>query len=333
MNSGASCARGVPQRATGVSVGRGATQVRPEAGRYLEGRFAPPSDCHVAYIFQRLKDLISRGEDLPTLPTIVLQLHRVLDDPDAGVGEVAGIIEQDPALTARLLRAANSAAFARSSTAVTSVPAAVSRMGLNQVRAVCLVLAIVKAFGNRTGRLDHRVFWTHSATVAQIASALWDRVGIDPSITPDDAYVIGLLHDVGLLVIDQNFPVDFGVVLEARGNANTALWQLEEEHLGVDHGAVAGLLLGRWSLPPFVAEAVSHHHHPGLAPNACVEIAKVIAAAESMCWETGVGLPIEGRPIVTADAWLEELGLPPREIPDLIASTPRLHERAKGFLS
>ncbi len=284
------------------------------------------------YIFPRLKDIISRGEDLPTLPTIVLQLHRVLDNPDAGMQDVAAVIEQDPALTARLLRAVNSAAFSRGGAPVTSVTTAVSRLGVNQVRAVCVVLAIVKAFGGKESRMDHRVFWAHSATVAQLASVLWDRVGIAPHITPEDAYVVGLLHDVGLLLIDQHFHDDFTDVLTKRVG-DESLWPLEEEHLGLDHGAVAGLLLGRWQLPSYVAEAVSHHNHPGDAPSEIAQLAKVVAAAEAMCWESQVGLPIEGRPLTPATALLKAIGVPPVEIDELMAQAPAIHAKASGFLS
>jgi HD-like signal output (HDOD) protein len=287
----------------------------------------------VPYIFPRLKEIISRGDDLPTLPTIVLQLHRVLDDPNAGAAEVSQVIEQDPALTARLLRAVNSAAFSRGGEPVTSVQTAVARLGVNQVRAVCIVLAIVKAFGGQQGRLDHRVFWAHSATVAGLASLLWDRVGTARNITPDDAYVVGLLHDVGLLVIDQHFHDDLSEVIAVRGKSDEALWPLEEEHLGLDHGAVAGLLLGRWSLPTFVVDAVSHHNHPGDAPGEVAQLAKVVAAAEAMCWESEVGLPLEGRPLTPAAALLAAIGVPPREVEELMASTPAMHAKASGFLS
>lgn len=285
------------------------------------------------YLFRRLKDLLERGDDLPTLPTIVLQLHRVLDDPDAGAADVAGIIEKDPALTVRLLRAANSAAFSRGGAPVTSVSAAVARMGMNQVRAVCLVLAVVKAFGRRSGKLDHQAFWTHSATVAVLASQLWDRVGTVREISPDDAYVVGLLHDVGLLVLGQYFPVDLAEVLAAKPDEDSPIWVIEEEQLGLDHGAVAGLLLGRWSLPPFVAEAIANHHRPEHAPDGQIQLARVLEAAEALCWEANAQLSIEGRPADPAAESLRVLGFPEGEIKDIIASVPKAYERARTFLS
>jgi HD-like signal output (HDOD) protein len=269
---------------------------------------------------------------LPTLPTIVLQLHRVLDDPDAGASEVAAVIEQDPALTVRLLRAVNSSAFARSGPPISSVTGAVSMLGVNQVRAVCVVLAVMKAFGGPASRFDARVFWTHSATVAQLARELWDRVGLARSVTPDDAYVVGLLHDVGLLVLDQHFREDLDDVLAMQRDGES-LAPLEEQQLGMDHGAVAGLLIGRWQLPSWVAEAVSHHNHPGDAPPEVSQLAKVIAAAEAMCWEADLGLPIEGRPLAPATALLLAIGVPPQEVDHLLAGVKQVHARAASCLA
>jgi HD-like signal output (HDOD) protein len=280
-----------------------------------------------------LQQIISRGEDLPTLPTIVLQLHRALDDPRAGPARVAQVIEQDPALTTRLLRVVNSALYSSGGPRLTSVHAAVSKLGMNQVRATCLVLAVVKAFGKRTGHFDHEEFWSHSATVAELASRLWARVGKNRAVTAEDAYVVGLLHDVGLLIIDQHFPDELNELLVTRDDDASPLSLLEEAQMGIDHGAVAGLLLGRWSLPTFIADAISHHNHPQEAPDEFRQLAMVLAAAEAMCWELDLGLPIEGRPVEPAAVWLRGLGVPAHEVRGIIAETEQVHLHASGFLA
>ncbi len=139
----------------------------------------------MAYIDPRLQDIVSRGEDLPTLPSIVLELHRALDNPNAGAAHVARLLDQDPSLTSRLLRLVNSARF------------------------------------------DHLEFWAHSATVAGLAGSLWSVVGDSSVIGAQDAYLVGLLHDIGLL--------------EAREHDDESLGPLEEEHLGIDHGSLGAV--------------------------------------------------------------------------------------------
>lgn len=286
------------------------------------------------YIINGMRDLLARGEDLPTLPTVVFQLHRVLDNERAGTGEVARIIERDLALTARLLRAANSATLAKArGNRIGSVSAAVSRLGVNQVRAVCIVLAVVKAFHDRTGGLDHQEFWIHSAAVGMTARRLWERLGSDPTISADDIYVAGLLHDAGLLVIEQHFPREFAEVLSSRATLNSRLWQVEEDHLGMDHGAVGGLLLGRWSLPAFISEAVTNHHHPNQADEQFQRVCRIVQAAETLCTEGGAGLPEEGPADRSVSDVLGELGLPDEEAELLLQDVPAIAEKARTFMA
>ena len=287
----------------------------------------------VPYIINGMRDLLARGENLPTLPTVVFQLHQVLDNERAGTGEVAAIIERDPALTARLLRAANSAAFSRSGDRIGSVSSAVNRLGINQVRAICIVLAVVKAFHSREGGLDHQAFWIHSAAVGMTARHLWERFGKDPAIAADDLYVAGLLHDVGLLVLEQHFTKEYDEVRQAMSREPSRLWQVEEEHLGMDHGAVGGLLLGRWSLPEYIAEAVTNHHHPHQAEDQLREVCRIVQAAEVLCMETGAGLGEEGLPDCSASDVLTELGADERGIETLLGEIPTIAERAGQFLA
>lgn len=284
------------------------------------------------YIINGMRDLLARGENLPTLPTVVFQLHRVLDDERAGAREVSAIIERDPSLTIRLLRAANSAAFARPGQQIGSVQSAVAMLGINQVRAVCIALAVVKAFGQRAGGMDHTAFWVHSAAVGMLARRLWERFGADSDISADDVYVVGLLHDAGLLVLEQHFRRELREVLDERAARGGRLWQVEEEHLGMDHGAVGGLLIGRWGLPPYIAEAVTNHHHPHQAGEALQGLCRVVQAAEVLCTEGGVGLPEEGPADCSAADVLTELGADEGTIEQLEAELPHLSERARQFL-
>lgn len=285
------------------------------------------------YIINGMRELLAKGENLPTLPTVVFQLHKVLDDEHAGAANVAAVIERDPALTARLLRTANSAAFCCGGNRVGSVTMAVTRLGVNQVRAVCIVLAVVKAFHGRTGGLNHQSFWIHSAAVGMTARRLWELFGRDQSIASDDLYVAGLLHDAGLLVLEQHFRREYSEVRAAHTAAGGRLWQVEERHLGMDHGAVGGLLLGRWSLPQFICEAVTNHHHPHQAEDQFLEVCRVVQAAEVLCTEGGAALPEEGQADCSAADVLGELGASESAIEPILAEVAELAVKAGQFLT
>lgn len=247
----------------------------------------------MASFIEGLHGLLKAGTQLPTLPTVVFQLHAVLDDDRKGPADIAAIIERDPALTTRLLRAANSAMYSRGGDRVASVYAATQRIGVGQVRALCLVLAVVQAFGSRRRAMSHEALWSHSAAVGAVARQLWSAGGQAGGLPGDDVYVAGLLHDVGLLVLDQFFADEFDRLALLRQEIELPLWQHEEDLLGMDHGDIGGLLLGSWSLPSAVVDAVTYHHRPHEAPEKHQRVCLVVHAAEVLCTELGHPLEYE----------------------------------------
>ncbi len=286
----------------------------------------------VSDFIKGLRALIDSGDQLPTLPTVIFQLHAVLADERAGNEQVAAVIERDPALTARLLRAANSAAFARGPDRVASVLTAIQRLGTSQVRALCLVLAVVNAFKDRRCSLNYGSFWAHCASVGMVARLIWARARPDASMSLDDMYVAGLLHDIGLLVVDQFFPEYFDKVVQMRQTLGSNVWQAEQVVLGMHHGDVGGALLGHWGLPESVVDAVTYHHRPAEARAEYLRACRVVAAAEIVCTTQGWGLPEEGDGGVTPEQALIELGLPDSLIPELLLELEPAGEHAASML-
>lgn len=279
---------------------------------------------------QGLQGLLKAGTQLPTLPTIVFQVHAVLDDDRKGAADVAAVIERDPALTTRLLRAANSALYARGGDRVASVYAAIQRIGLSQVRGLCLVLSVVQAFGSKKRALSHDSLWGHSGAVGATARYLW--VGTRATgVPPEDVYVAGLLHDVGLLVMDQFFPEEFDRLAGLRQEIELPLWQHEEDLLGMDHGEVGGLLLGSWSLPDGTVNAVTYHHRPADAPEKHRKVCEVVQAAELLCSEAGWGLADETPLGADGREALAALGFPDMQIPAILDDIRSISERAAGM--
>jgi HD-like signal output (HDOD) protein len=278
---------------------------------------------------QGLQGLLKSGTQLPTLPTIVFQVHAVLDNDRKGPADVAAVIERDPALTTRLLRAANSALYSRGGDRVASVHSAIQRVGLNQVRGLCLVLSVVQAFGSKKRALNHDIFWAHSGAVGATARYLW--VGTrTPGVSPDDVYVAGLLHDVGLLVMDQFFPEEFDRLAALRQEIELPLCQHEEDLLGMDHGEVGGLLLGSWKLPDVVVNSVSYHHRAAEAPEQLRKVCAVVEAAELLCSEQGYGLADEQPLGASGPDALVALGFVPEQIPAMLEDIRSISERAAG---
>lgn len=278
-----------------------------------------------------LTEFLQRGENLPTLPEIVLELHAALDDELSSDREIAGIIERDPALASRLLRVANSAFFSVGDR-VGGVLAAIQRLGVNRVRSLCIVLEIVKWSSARSRDFDHREFWSHSAAVGLVAQRLGQMPKIRPGVDPNDLYMAGLLHDVGILVLDQFFPERFQEVLTVGGDFDMPLWKLEAMVLGMDHGEIGGLLLGSWSLPTVITSMVTNHHHPDSAPDQLRMASGIVRAAEALCSANEMGVSVERAIDEDATEMLTGLGLASDDIEALLSDFSEIREQAQRLL-
>jgi putative nucleotidyltransferase with HDIG domain len=277
-----------------------------------------------------LDDLLKSGEQLPTLPVLVIQVQKALANELSGLRDIGHIIERDPALTARVLRVANSAAFSRGDP-VTSIGAAVGRLGMGHVRSLCLAVGVVRAFGDASRRLDHKRYWQHSAAVGMVAERLTDVSKRYARVDGAEAYTGGLLHDVGLLILDQFFPEDFAGVQEEMELETTSRWRVETAQLGLDHGTVGGRVLDRWQLPEPVRLAVAGHHQPENTPIAGRDLAMLIWAAEALCSASGLELPQEGAAEVSPVQVFDLIEVPADRRDDLLAEVGSIGEKALQF--
>jgi putative nucleotidyltransferase with HDIG domain len=278
-----------------------------------------------------LEWLLSGAKQLPTLPVLMIQVQKALGNELTGLRELSAIIEHDPSLAARLLRAANSAAFARGHP-VTSIGAAIGRLGMSHVRSLCLAVGVVRAFGDSHRRLDHRRYWEHSAAVGLVAERLTKLSKRYAQVDGAEAYVAGLLHDVGLLITDQFFPEDFAAVQEEMDAEMVPRHQIEDVRFGFDHGEIGGRLLSHWQLPPEVITAVSYHNRPERAPPGDSASA-IIWAAEALCSAHGLELPQEGAAEVAPQAALDRLEVPEDQREAFLAEVGTIGERARQFIN
>lgn len=286
----------------------------------------------MAFFIQDLNELLHRKEDLPTLPDVVLQLHAALEDENVSQGQIAELIERDPSLTLRLLRVANSAMF-NTGSEISTVLGAIQRLGLREVRATCVVLAVVKSFAGKGVGLSHQHFWDHCAAVGLTARLLWRKLRRSGGpVSADDLYVAGLLHDVGLLLLDQFFPEKFRETQEVRELSGDPLWKCEELVLGMDHGEVGSLLLGCWQLPPALSSIVDAHHHPDTAAEDIRAAAQVVYVADQLCCKMSEGWDIEGKSSLEPEEIIAAYGLDPATAAVILQDLHELLAESAGLL-
>lgn len=282
--------------------------------------------------FEReLREFLELGEDLPTLPDVVLELQAAFGDEMVGAADITSIIERDPALTAKLLRCANSPVFRRGEP-VTSVTTAVQQMGTSNIRSTCLALGVVQSLAGNTATLDHREFWSHSAAVGMAAQRLWRMIPKAPRQQADAIYTAGLLHDVGLLLLDQFFPDRMREVTDVRVISGNPQVTCERDTLGIDHGVIGGRVLTHWELPDVIISAVSHHHAPAHAPEDHALVCRTIHAAEQVCGALGLSLLPEA-PVESALDTVVALGVPPDQAEEFYAETEAVGRSAGDFLA
>jgi putative nucleotidyltransferase with HDIG domain len=227
---------------------------------------------------------------------------------------------------------ANSPAFS-TGVEVTTISTAVGRLGIKQVRSLCMAVGVVQAFAGSGKGLDHARYWEHSAAVGLVAERLTQASPLHSGVDGAEVYVAGLLHDVGLLLLDQFFAMDFATIRQETDEELTGIWHVENRRLGLDHGEIGGRLLQHWKLPDAVVAAVTHHHHRGEGPALAGPIGQLVWGAEALCSACGLELSTEGSAEVAPSEVLTRLSVPVAEHEALLAEVGEIGERARQFTS
>lgn len=245
-------------RAAG-SLGPASAGVRDEA-RQAEGQPHFRDVSHLKPIVSR-SDLEQRLSDYATLqafPPAVGEVVRLCKQKGATADHIARAIRNDPAIAVKVLRLANSVAYATGSP-VFSVEQAVVRVGVATIGQAVLNIGVVDHFAARTDHngIDSRAFWEHSIGCGLIAARLATAVGCMP---PDAAFTMGLVHDIGRLMIAGAMGEEYVSVLAASKELGIAVEQVERRMLLTTHAECMNKTLTSWGFPRDFVDPVSLHH-------------------------------------------------------------------------
>jgi HD-like signal output (HDOD) protein len=202
--------------------------------------------------------LASRIDGLPVLPALAARLLEAVEDPDASASDLADLINSDPALALRLLKLANSAyyGFPRH---IGTVNLAVVILGTETVRDLCLSMLITDCLSSGIDRVPFPIneFWKHSVSAA-VAGRLIFRMAGAPN--PGEAFIAGLVHDVGKLFLGRYFPDDYAEVIRRTKEGQAPLLAAEAAVFQATHMQAGAWLLDSWNLPVWLVHAVRDHH-------------------------------------------------------------------------
>jgi len=225
--------------------------------------------------------------DLVTLPDVAMRIARMVDDPKASATDIGREISNDAALTARLLRIANSAAYGQNRK-IATVSRAIALLGVRQVRDLTVGLTAVRAFDGISNELvTMEVFWRHSVLCAVAASQIAARRDAARTESP---FVAGLLHDIGQLILYSRVPdaARETLLMTADAADDLGLYLCERAVLTFDHGAVGASLAQNWGLPESLLECIEFHHEPHRARSFAADVATVhIANSVAVLAEIG----------------------------------------------
>jgi HD-like signal output (HDOD) protein len=223
------------------------------------------------------ENLVAGITDLVTLPEVALRIARMVDDPTSSAADIGREISQDAALTARLLRVANSPAFGHHGK-IATISRAITVLGVRQVRDLTVGLTAIRSFdgiGNELVTMES--FWRHSVLCAVAAGQIAER---RERVRDDTSFLAGLLHDMGQLVLfNRASALERQALLMSIDSADDrGLFLCEREVVGFDHGAVGLALARNWAMPRSLQECIEFHHEPQRAQAHALEVATVHVA-------------------------------------------------------
>lgn len=274
------------------------------------------------------KNLISDSLELASLPAVVMRAMDLLNDPNTSASDIGNVISEDPALTMRLLKIVNSAFYGFPSR-IETVSRAITIIGTLELTDLIVGSSVVNTFANLPNKLvNMEQFWRHSLYSGIVTKLLARRLRAPHT---ERCFVLGLLHDIGALVLYRQWPEKSCQALELSASGELPLHLAEQRVFGFDHGAIGAELMQQWKLPESFMEVARHHHQPLKAERyrletATVHLADVIAdRARASGSNTPQATPLQ------PDVW-EITGLPMDIIEPVTQEADALFEEARAVI-
>lgn len=215
----------------------------------------------------RLTKLVSGMDTIPTMPDVYRKIVAVLQKHDASLLDVGAEIANDIGMTTNILKLVNSAFFGLAQP-VSSIERAVSLLGMSTITALVLAEGVFSKVdpARMTPEFDIEGLWQHSMRTANIARSIATHEKLDAAVV-DDAFLVGVIHDVGKLLLATEMPEEYGEVINRVGGQNAFSDAVERELLGATHAEVGAYLVALWGFPDTIVEAVAYHEDPGICLN------------------------------------------------------------------
>jgi len=228
----------------------------------------------------RLGTIVKNIEDIATLPQVALNILRVANDQQSTVADLKAVIEGDPSLCAKVLRCANSSAFALK-LRITNLQQAITYLGVRQIRNLALAANMSTLFQDTKliGNYSRGGLWRHLVSVGICTRLLGIRRKV---YNYEDLFLAGLLHDIGIVLEDQHLNAPFCRVMQTL-NPQLTLVENERGHLEFDHCQLGALVADKWGLPETIKAAIACHHNATEPQGRRADTAQFVEVANVLC--------------------------------------------------
>ena len=227
-----------------------------------------------------LKDLVSRMDRLPSRPALYEKMVKKLEAPESSMEDIRDLVAQDIGMTAKILMLVNSAFFGLGKE-LTDAREAAAYLGVHTIKTLVLCIHAFSQFEkSQLGRFSMEALWKHSLAVAATAQRLAELEEAGQRVR-EEAFVAGMLHDAGRMVLAANFPVAYNQILTGAEAGEEGVAARETRAFGAHHAEVGGCLFGLWGLPAPVVEAIAFHHSPSRAATKAFGCLTAVHVAEA----------------------------------------------------
>jgi len=234
-----------------------------------------------------MKAVSARTGDLPPIPAIALQALQLTKEPNASARQLESIIARDQALSARILRIVNSAMYGLRRE-VSTIAHAVAVLGMETLRSILMAASVQQVFqsGGRGQDLTSKLISDHSWGAAIAARIIARRTRYE---APEEAFLAGLMHDIGKLVLKKNFADQYLNIVSEVYRGDTSFDDAEMVFFGFTHAQVGALVSEKWNFPPQLAFAIGCHHNPEAAGK-YTKLASIVSLSDAFMIFLEVGI-------------------------------------------
>ncbi len=208
---------------------------------------------------QKTEAVLAGIKNLPSIPKVVFEVTKLLNSSRTPTTQLAELISKDQGLTSKILSVANSPLYGIKRK-VSSIEFAILILGFQDIRNIITALSLADSMKIEPSKIfDPYEFWMHSMIVGTAAKGISTNLGFDFG---SEAFVAGILHDMGILVIYKFFNKEFCQIINDINSNRLSLLKAEEQALGMTHQEVGRFLADKWGLPQILCDAINYHHKP-----------------------------------------------------------------------